>query len=290
MMVSIGDLTTKEIPQWCPGCGNFNIISAVKAALAKVGAETHNTVVVSGIGCSGKSPHYLRTYGFEALHGRVLPVATGIKLANRKLTVIGMGGDGDGYGIGLNHLIHTCRRNINMTYIVHNNGIYGLTTGQASPTTIKGTKTKSTPHGVIEQPIHPLALAITSDATFVARVYTGNLPHMINVLTEAIKHRGFALVDALQLCPSWNKVNTPEWYKTRIYDINKEGHDVTDKMKAYEKALEDVNTGYAKVPIGVFYQVQRPTYDDELPQVSKQELVEQDMRHIDLSKTLKEFE
>lgn len=290
MMVSIGDLTTKEIPQWCPGCGNFNIISAVKAALAKVGAETHNTVVVSGIGCSGKSPHYLRTYGFEALHGRVLPVATGIKLANRKLTVIGMGGDGDGYGIGLNHLIHTCRRNINMTYIVHDNGIYGLTTGQASPTTIKGTKTKSTPHGVIEQPIHPLALAITSDATFVARVYTGNLPHMINVLTEAIKHRGFALVDALQLCPSWNKFNTPEWYKTRIYDINKEGHDVTDKMKAYEKALEDVNTGYAKVPIGIFYQVQRPTYDDELPQVSKQELVEQDMRHIDLSKTLKEFE
>lgn len=289
-MATIADLTTKEIPQWCPGCGNFNIISAVKAALAKVGVGTHETVIVSGIGCASKSPHYVRTYGFESLHGRVLPVATGIKLSNRKLTVIGMAGDGDAYGIGLNHLIHTCRRNINMTYIVHNNSVYGLTTGQTSPTSMKGMKTKSTPHGVIELPIHPLALAITSDATFVARTYSGNLPHLVSTITEAIQHRGFALVDVLQLCPSWNKVNTPEWYKQRIYDLNKEGHDTTNKIKAYEKALEDLHTNYEKVPIGIFYKVQRPTYDDELPQVKEKELVEQAISNVRMDATLKEFE
>ncbi len=287
-MVDIMDLTTAEKPQWCPGCGNYGILIAVKNALANLGRESHNVAVVSGIGCSGKDSHYIRTYGFEGLHGRVLPVATGIKLANRKLTVIGMGGDGDGYGIGLNHLIHSCRRNLDITYIVHNNEIYGLTTGQVSPTSMKGMKTKSTPHGVIEMPIHPLALAISSDATFVARGYTGNIQHLTKLVEEAISHKGFALVDVLQVCPSWNKVNTPQWFKERIYDMNQAGHDPSDKLRAYEKALEDVMTGYEKVPIGVFYRTERSTYGDELPQIKDAELIEHDIMNVDMSKTLAE--
>lgn len=289
-MATANDFNTKEIPQWCPGCGNFNILAAIKAALAKAGAETHNSVIVTGIGCSGKTSHYIRSYGFESLHGRTLPVASAVKLANRKLTVVAMGGDGDGYGIGLNHLIHTCRRNINFTYVVHDNEIYGLTTGQASPTSMKGMKTKSTPHGLIEQPIRPLALAISSDATFVARTYSGNMPHMVSVFVEAITHRGFSLVDVLQPCPSWNKINDGEWFKPRIYDLNKAGHDVTDRLKAYEKAMEDVNTNYERIPIGIFYKVQRPTYDDELPQLRDSELFLHDISKVDMSKTLKEFE
>ncbi len=290
MMATMADFGTRETPQWCPGCGDFNILTAVRAALAKTGKETHNTVVVSGIGCSGKTPHYIRTYGFESLHGRTLPVATGAKLSNRKLTVLAMGGDGDGYGIGLNHLMHTCRRNMDMTYIVHDNEIYGLTTGQASPTSMKGMKTKSTPHGLIELPIHPLALAITCDATFVARAYTGNIPHLTNIIAEGIQHKGFSLIDVLQVCPSWNRINTPDWFRTRIYDLQKEGHDSSDKTKAYEKALEDINSGYEKVPIGIFYKAQRPTYDDELPQLKDAELVNQDITKVDMSKTLAEFE
>ncbi len=288
MMASVMDFTPKEQPQWCPGCGNFGIIMALRAALSKIGAETHTTVVVSGIGCSGKDAHYVRTYGYEGLHGRTLPVATGIKLANANLKVIAMGGDGDGYGIGLNHVIHSCRRNIDITYIVHNNAIYGLTTGQVSPTSMKGMKTKSTPHGVLEEPIHPLALAITSDATFVA--YSGNIPHMTQVFVEAIQHKGFALVDVLQICPSWNRVNTAEWYKPRIYDLNAKGHDTTNKIMAYEKALEDVSSNYERIPIGIFYKVIKPTYEDGLPQRKEKEIVDQDIHNIDMTRTLSKFE
>ncbi len=288
-MINIADYIPKEQPQWCPGCGNYGITVAVRSALAKLGIETKDAVVVSGIGCSSKVPHYIRSYGFEGIHGRLLPVATGIKLANHRLTVVGMGGDGDGYGIGLNHFIQTCRRNLNITYITHNNEIYGLTTGQVSPTSMKGMKTKSTPHGVIEQPIHPLALAITSDATFVARGYSGNIPHLTNILVEAIKHKGFALVDVLQICPSWNKVNTPQWFKERLYDLNKEGHDVTDKDAAYKKALEDVNSNYERIPIGIFYKTEKPTYEDQLPQLEEKALVEKDISNINVEKLLKKF-
>ncbi|MCK4319181.1 2-oxoacid:ferredoxin oxidoreductase subunit beta [Candidatus Micrarchaeota archaeon] len=288
-MTNIQEFTTKEVPQWCPGCGNFIILAAVKSALSQLNLETHNTVVVSGIGCSGKDSHFFRTYGFEGIHGRVLPVATGVKLSNRKLTVLGMGGDGDAYGIGLNHFIHACRRNLDITYIVHNNEIYGLTTGQVSPTSMKGMKTKSTPHGVIEQPIHPLALAIASDATFVARGYSSNMPHLTKIVAEAIEHKGFSLIDIFQLCPSWNKVNTAEWFKDRLYDINEAGHDTSDKKKAFEKALEDVNTNYEKVPIGIFYKEERATYGDELPQIKEKELINHEIENIDMSKTLARF-
>jgi 2-oxoglutarate/2-oxoacid ferredoxin oxidoreductase subunit beta len=286
-MSTVKEFNPKEQPQWCPGCGNFGIIMALRSALSKTERNTHETVVVSGIGCSGKSSHYIRSYGFESLHGRVLPVATGVKLSNKKLTVIGMGGDGDGYGIGLNHFIHLCRRNLDITYIVHNNSIYGLTTGQVSPVSMKGMKTKSTPHGVIEQPIHQLALAITSDATFVARAYAGNLAQLSDIFQQAINHKGIAIVDVLQECPSWNKVNTKEWIQQRVYDLNAEGHDITNREAAYKKAMEDVESKYEKIPTGIFYKVDKPTYGDELPQIKDKELVEQNLESIDLTKTLK---
>ena len=283
------DFTPNEKPQWCPGCGNFGIIMALRSALAKAGKETHETVVVSGIGCSGKSSHYIKSYGYESLHGRTLPVATGVKLSNNKLTVLAMGGDGDGYGIGLNHFIHICRRNMDLTYIVHNNSIYGLTTGQVSPVSMKGMKTKSTPHGVIEQPIHQLALAITSDATFIARGYAGNMAQLADILTQAINHKGFALVDILQECPSWNKINSKEWIQQRIYNLNETGHDVTNRDAAYKKAMEDVESKYEKIPVGIFYKVDKPTYGDELPQIKDKSLVEHDLKSIDLTKTLKHY-
>ena len=175
-------------------------------------------------------------------------------------------------------------------YIVHNNEIYGLTTGQVSPTSMKGMKTKSTPHGVIEQPIHPLALAISSDATYVARGYTGNIPHLTKLIMEGIQHKGFSLIDVFQICPSWNKVNTREWFKDRIYDINEGGHDPSNKEAAYAKALEDVNSGYERVPIGLFYKAERPTYGDELPQIKDRELVAHDLSNVDMSKTLAKFQ
>ncbi|MEM0438308.1 MAG: thiamine pyrophosphate-dependent enzyme, partial [Candidatus Micrarchaeia archaeon] len=171
----------------------------------------------------------------------------------------------------------------------HNNAIYGLTTGQTSPTSMRGMKTKSTPHGVLEEPIHPLALAIVSDATFVARGYSGNIPQLTEIFVQAITHKGFAHVDVLQACPSWNKVNTPEWFKGRIYDLAKEGHDPTNKEKALEKALEDVNSNYERIPTGIFYRVEKPTYEDGSPQMKDMPLARQDISRIDMSKTLSKF-
>ncbi len=284
--VSIGDFNVKEQTQWCPGCGDFAIVAALKGALAELGIKPHQTVIASGIGCSGKSPHYINTYGFEGLHGRALPLASGIKLANHKLTVIAMGGDGDGYGIGAGHFVHIMRRNYDITYIVHNNQIYGLTTGQASPTTQLNMKTKSTPYGVIELPFNPLSLAILGGATFVARAFAGDLPHTKEIIKAAIKHKGFALVDVLQPCVTFNKLNTYEYFRERCYKL--EDHDKTDAKKALEKALEEVESGYKKLPIGIFYQVERETYEEKLPQLAKEALVEKKLE-TDISRALEKL-
>ncbi len=214
-MGNIIEFNTKERSQWCPGCGDFAIVAALKGALADLDIPLHQTVISSGIGCSGKIPHYLNTYGFEGLHGRSLPVASGIKLANHKLNVIAMGGDGDGYGIGSGHFVHVMRRNYDMTYIVHDNQIYGLTTGQASPTTQLGMKTKTTPHGVVEYPFNPLATAIMGGATFVGRAFAGDMLHLKAIMKEAISHRGVALLDVLQPCVTFNKLNTYDYFTKR---------------------------------------------------------------------------
>lgn len=287
-MVSIKDFDVKEKLQWCPGCGNYGLISALKGALAELGIPQHETAIASGIGCSSKLPHYVNTYGFEGIHGRPLPVASAIKLSNTKLTVIAVGGDGDGYGIGVQHFVHIMRRNYNLTYIVHNNQIYGLTTGQASPTSLLGMKTKTTPWGVIEEPFNPIAVAINGGATYVARGFAGDPAHLKELFKGAIQHKGFAFVDVFQPCVTFNKLNTYQWFQERVYKL--EGHDVKDRWAALKKAYEDSESGYKKVPTGVFYKVEKPTYESLLPQIKDKALVEQDIENIDLSAAYEEFE
>ncbi len=238
-MVELKEYSRCELPNWCPGCGDFGILAGVKKALVELNIESHNAMLVSGVGCFAKLPYWTKAYGFVGLHGRGLPVAQGIKLANPKLTVIAFGGDGDGYGEGGNHFIHACRRNLNVCYFVHNNEVFGLTTGQYSPTSEKGRKSKSSPLGTLEQPVNPLALAISSGATFVARAYAGDLKQLVEIMKLAIQHnqqeKGFALVDILQPCVSFGHPNN--YYPDRIYYLGKE-YDATNKIKALEKALE----------------------------------------------------
>ncbi|MCI0504371.1 thiamine pyrophosphate-dependent enzyme [Candidatus Micrarchaeota archaeon] len=287
-MVAIADYNVREKSQWCPGCGNFAIVGALKGALAELQIPQHQAVIVSGIGCSSKLPHYVNTYGFESLHGRGLPVASGIKLANNRLTVIDVGGDGDGYGIGSGHFLHIMRRNYDLTYIVHDNQIYGLTTGQASPTSQIGMKTKTTPHGVVETPFNPLSTAINGGATFVARAFAGDMAHMKEIFRQAISHRGFALVDVFQPCVTFNKLNTYDFFTKRVYKLEEQDpkHDTGNRMLALEKAYEQVKTNYERLPIGVFFKEDRPTYEDTLPQIKDKALVEQPLAGLDISKAL----
>lgn len=283
IMAQPADFNVKERPQWCPGCGNFGIVAALKGALGELGIAPHNTVISSGIGCSGKFPHYLNVYGFEGLHGRTLPVASGIKLANHRLTVIALGGDGDGYGIGAGHFMHVMRRNYDMTYIVHDNQIYGLTTGQASPTSQLGMKTRTTPWGVVETPFNPAAVAIAGGATFVGRAFAGDGAHLKEMMKQAISHRGFALLDVFQPCVTFNKLNTYEFFTKRCYKLQESGHDASSVTAALEKAMEAFNTNYERIPVGVFYKAERPTYEDTLPQIKEKALVEHDLSSLDIS-------
>ena len=244
----------------CPGCGGFGVIAALNNALVQLGIEKNKIAIVTGIGCSstivGQS-----TYGMHTLHGRLIPIASGVKLANPDLTVIGAGGDGDGYGIGVGHLIHAARRNLDITYIVMDNQIYGLTTGQASPTTLMGEKTKTTPFGVIESPINPIALALSSGATFVARGFTGDPAHLTNLIKNGISHKGFSIIDILSPCLTFNKTNNFDWFRQRVYKLEEQGHDASDFQKAMVKAKE-MDLDLSKIPIGLFYQVKKPTYEE----------------------------
>lgn len=283
LMSGIADFGIKERSQWCVGCGDFAIVGALKSALAELNIPNHQTVISSGIGCSGKVPHYINTYGFEGLHGRALPVASGIKLANNRLTVIAMGGDGDGYGIGVGHFVHIMRRNYDITYIVHNNQIYGLTTGQASPTTQIGMKTKTTPGGVIETPFNPMASAIVGGATFVGRAFAGDIIHLKTMIKEAVSHKGFALLDVLQPCVTFNKLNTYDFFTKRCYKLQDVGHDPSDKSKALEKAMEDQKLNYEKIPVGIFFKELRPTYEESLPQLKDKPLSQHDISNVDIS-------
>ncbi len=261
-MVDISELETKGKPNWCPGCGNYGIHIAVKKAISELGLKPHNVVMTSGIGCSSKLPHWVRVYAFNGLHGRPLPLAVGVKLANHNLTVIADGGDGDGYAEGTNHFVHFCRSNIDITYIVHDNQIYGLTKGQASPTSDIGMVTKTTPFGVLREPINPVLLALASGATFVARGFAGDIEGLKEILKKAISHKGAALVDVLQPCVSFNKVNTYSWYKERVYYLDKP---FDTREEAMEKAMEWGD----RIPIGVFYQVREKTYEEKFPQLKK---------------------
>jgi 2-oxoglutarate/2-oxoacid ferredoxin oxidoreductase subunit beta len=256
LKMAVGKSDTK--PTWCPGCGDYGVVAAIEMALKRLAIPSHEVVLVSGIGCSSNLPHFLSSYGFHAIHGRSLPVAEGIRWANHQLTVVATGGDGDGFGIGAGHFVHAMRRNVDMTYVVMDNQIYGLTTGQASPTSMMGHKTKSTPDGVIENPIDPIALALAAGATYVARGFSGDVKHMADLVANGIQHKGFAFVDALSPCVTYNKLNTFDWFRQRIYKLENAGHDPTNLSGAFSRALE----WGEKIPIGLFYRTDRPTYED----------------------------
>ncbi|HEX9782531.1 MAG TPA: thiamine pyrophosphate-dependent enzyme [Opitutaceae bacterium] len=240
---------SKIHPDWCPGCGDFSVLAALQQALVELGLEPHRVVTISGIGCSSNLPGFINTYGMHTLHGRSLAVATGVRLGNHELKVIATGGDGDGYGIGGNHFIHTMRRNLDLTYVVMDNQIYGLTTGQVSPTSTKGMKTKSTPHGSVENPINPIPMAIVGGATYVARGFSGRQKHLVELLKGAITHKGFALVDVFSPCVTYNKDNTYKWFTPRVKSLEEEGHDPTNFHVAMDKAF----LWGDEIPIGLFW-------------------------------------
>jgi len=244
-------------PDWCPGCGDFGLLTALKKTYPIMNLEPHQIMTVSGIGCSSNLPGFINTYGLHTLHGRALPVAQGFKLANHEMKVVAVGGDGDGYGIGIGHLVHAMRRNIDMTYLVMNNSIYGLTTGQTSPTSDINMKTKSTPFGNPELPVNPVALALASGCGFVARVFTGHQKRLMEILQAAIDHPGFALVDTFSPCVTFNDVNTAQFYREKCKDINEMGHDTSDLIAAFRQAYL---TDY--IATGIFYQKVRPQYEE----------------------------
>ncbi|TDI64735.1 MAG: 2-oxoacid ferredoxin oxidoreductase [Bacteroidetes bacterium] len=260
-------------PDWCPGCGDFGVLSSLKKATLEKDIKSHEMLLVSGIGCSSNLPGYVNAYGVHSLHGRALPVATGAKLANHHLKVVITGGDGDGFGIGVGHFIHAMRRNLDLTYVVMDNEIYGLTTGQASPTTMKDHKTKTTPRGNVEQPINPLMLALVSGATFVARAFSGQPAHLTALIEQGIAHKGFAFIDVFSPCVTYNKLNTYTWFKERIYKLEDEApdRDPTDFSDAMSTAMEFDD----RIPIGLIYKVEKPTYEDSEPVLLNGPLIKQ---------------
>lgn len=263
-MATVKDFTGYQ-PTWCPGCGDWGIGMAIKQALVSLNYSPDQVVVVFGIGCSGNMNDFINAYALHSLHGRAIPNAIGIKLANHKLPVLAVVGDGDCYGEGGNHLIHACRGNHDITVIVHDNRVYGLTTGQSAPTSPKGFRSKSTPFGLIETPVNPLALAITQGATFVAQAFAGDLNHMIAMIKAGINHHGFSLINVLQPCVTFNKVNTYQYYLKRVYKLP-DDYKKDDKKQALEKSLESEEE---KFPLGVIYQVDRPAYHQQLSQINE---------------------
>jgi len=273
---SVKDFASPIRPTWCTGCGNFGIWNALKRAMARLDLAPHQVMLVSGIGCGSKLPDYTYANGFMTLHGRTVPVATGVKLANHKLKVICTHGDGDAYAEGLGHMLHAARRNIGLVDVIQNNRIYGLTKGQYSPTSDHGRVSKTSPEGAIEYPVNPLALALAAGATFVSRSWSGDLDHLTDVITRAINHRGYALVDVLQPCVTFNRANSYDFYRERVYKLEEEpGYDLTNLPVAFQRALEWGD----RIPIGVFYQVEgRPAYEEQVPALAFGPLVERGLR------------
>jgi len=257
-----------QVPAWCPGCGNFQILSTIKQALTELGIEPWEVLLVSGIGQAGKLPHYIKCHTFNGLHGRTLPVATAAKLANHSLHVIAVAGDGDCYAEGGNHFLHAVRRNPNISLFVHNNQIYGLTKGQASPTSAKRTYTSAQPFGYLSQPFNPLSMAISQDCSFVARGFAGDQEHLKELMKAAITHRGFSLLDILQPCVTFNKVNTFKWYRDRVYKLE-DNYDPYNQIKAFERALEWGD----KIPNGIFYKNDKETLEEIVPTIHEIPLV-----------------
>ena len=308
-MLKLEELKTDVHNDWCPGCGDLGILSALQQVLAELDVPREKIAVFSGIGCSGKTPHFLNVFGIHTLHGRSLPIAAGAKLANKDLTVLAVGGDGDGYGIGAGHFVATGRRNLDLTYIVFNNGVYGLTKGQSSPTLANGLRTKSMPAASIVEGVNPIALAICAGYTFVARSYALNVKHVKQTILAGIRHKGTALIDVLQPCPTYNDLHTKEYWsgadlpekRPRIVDLQQEGFDaVVHDPASEEEVLRKKTAGVTKAleksdrePIGVFFQWATRTYGEQLekrmPALAAKPLAEADLFGRDISSLMAEL-
>ncbi len=272
MALKLADYKTDVHNDWCPGCGDFGIVNAIQMALADMGIERDKATIFSGIGCSGKTSHFINTYGIHTLHGRVLTFAQGAKIANPEMTVVAAGGDGDGLGIGAGHFVAAGRRNVDMTYIIFDNGVYGLTKGQASPTLKLGEQTKSLPSPNTNYNVNPIGLAVASGFTFVARGYSYDVKHLKDLIVQAVKHKGLSFLDVLQPCPTYNDINTRDWYAgtdlvdeaqkrhSRIYKLEDQGYDpvvhydseVEINEKLTQSLIKSLEWG-GKIPTGVFY-------------------------------------
>ena len=273
-----------QIPAWCPGCGNFPILKTFKEAMVELGIEPHRLTLVSGIGQAAKLPHYTKCNTFNGLHGRALPAATGIRIANSSVPVVVTTGDGDCYGEGGNHLMTAIRRNVGIKVFVHDNQIYALTKGQPSPTTAEGTAAKTTPFGVMAEQFNPMAMAVALNCSFAARSFAGDAEHLKAMMKEAMEHRGFALLDILQPCVTFNRVNTYEWYSKRVYHIGPD-HDPRDRQAAFAKAIEWGD----RIPIGVIYRNLRPVYEERHPVLAAEPLVRRGFDIRKLEKTFQEY-
>jgi len=279
----LSDYKTEVHNDWCPGCGDFGILNSIQMSLSDLKIPPHDVALFSGIGCSGKTPHFIHTYGIHTLHGRVLPFAQGAKLSNPNLKIIAVGGDGDGLGIGSGHFVNAGRRNVNMTYIIYNNGVYGLTKGQAAPTLKLGMKTKSLPQPNMNDSINPISLAIISGFTFIARGYSYDIKHLKDIIKKGILHNGLSYIDVLQPCPTYNDINTKEWYQSyeidkedsskkipKIYKLDEENYNgfVNDENEIPHKisiAIEKSREWEKRIPIGIFYQNDKAiTYEERI--------------------------
>jgi len=284
-MTTMLDLTTPNVPTWCPGCGNFTLWHSFKTAAVQEGWDNNNTALVAGIGCHGHLVNFTKLTSFEGLHGRALPVAEGMKMGNSRLNVFVFTGDGDCFGEGGNHFIHCCRRNHNINIVLHDNGLYALTTGQTSPLTFHDIKTKSTPNGNPDNPFNPLVMAISAGATFVARCYAGDMKQLTEIFIKANKHQGLSFIDVLQPCHTFNKILTAEFYKENTYYLE-ENYDPTNKVKAFERAHE---FGLKQIPLGIFYTEEKPTFESQFDQLENTPLIAIPVERKDLNLLMKKF-
>lgn len=274
LMATFKEFRNNVKPNWCPGCGDFSVQAAIQRAAANVGLVPDELAIVSGIGCSGRISGYIKSYGFHGIHGRCLPIAQGVKMANRELTVIASGGDGDGFAIGMGHTIHSIRRNIDITYIVMDNQIYGLTKGQTSPRSAAGFKTKSTPKGSIEQAVSPMELALSAGATFVAQSFSTDLKDLTAIIEAGIRHKGFSLINVFSPCVTYNKINTYEWFKENLTKLSTiDQYDPSDKQQAMQTIME-----HDGLVTGIIYQdTDRQSYQELIPGFKEEGLSKADL-------------